>query len=154
MIQIILIFAVVLLVLYRQLSEQEVTHKTKSYLLIMLIGLYFVYQQSSHMNWNSSLLLAVVFGDIAIPVFFGWLRAVSTHVYLGTKGNVVRKGSLLTLALWVIYIIIRGSISYFIKDSENFMLFSLGLSLLVQREIIWKIAQEKFSSQIKNNESH
>ncbi|WP_336255960.1 hypothetical protein [Lactococcus lactis] len=106
------------------------------------------------MNWNSSLLLAVVFGDIAIPVLFGWLRAVSTHVYLGTKGNVVRKGSLLTLALWVIYIIIRGSISYFIKDSENFMLFSLGLSLLVQREIIWKIAQEKFSSQIKNNESH
>ena len=154
MIQIILIFAVVLLVLYRQLSEQEVTHKTKSYLLIMLIGLYFVYQQSSHMNWNSSLLLAVVFGDIAIPVLFGWLRAVSTHVYLGTKGNVVRKGSLLTLALWVIYIIIRGSISYFIKDSENFMLFSLGLSLLVQREIIWKIAQEKFSSQLKNIVSH
>ncbi|MDT2741496.1 hypothetical protein [Lactococcus garvieae] len=109
------------------------------------------------MNWNSSLLLAVVFGDIVIPVLFGWLRAVSTRVYLGTKGNiqlVVRKGSLLTLALWVIYIIIRGSISYFIKDSENFMLFSLGLSLLVQREIIWKIAQEQFSSQIKNNESH
>ena len=64
----------------------------------------------------------------------------------------MRKGNIVTIVLWLIYIIGHGALTYFVRDNENFMLFSIGISLLVQREVIWINSRKKFSIQIRNNE--
>ena len=49
MIQIILTISTIIFVLYRQLSEQMVKHRTKNYIIIIIIGLSLVATQSSGM---------------------------------------------------------------------------------------------------------
>ncbi|MCT0017564.1 hypothetical protein EFE32_12345 [Lactococcus lactis subsp. lactis] len=153
MIQTILTTVTIIFVLYRQLSEQAVKHKTKYYIIIILIGLFSALIQYHQINWNTILVIAIIIGDITFPALLGWLRAKYTRIWVNNDQLVTRKGNFMTIILWLIYIFIHGLISYFIKDNENFMLFSIGISLLVQREVIWIDSQKKYPEQIKNNES-
>lgn len=152
MIQIILTTITIIFVLYRQLSEQMVKHKTKNYIIIIIIGLASVAGQSSELKWNISLITAIILGDILFPSVLGWLRAKYTLIWANKNQVVMRKGNIVTIILWLIYIIGHGFITYFVHDNESFMLFSIGISLLVQREVIWIDSRKKFSTQIKNNE--
>ncbi|WP_428815662.1 hypothetical protein [Lactococcus lactis] len=152
MIQIILTTITIIFVLYRQLSEQMVKHKTKNYIIIIIIGLASVAGQASELKWDISLITAIFFGDILFPSVLGWLRAKYTLIWANKNQVVMRKGNIVTIILWLIYIIGHGFITYFVHDNESFMLFSIGISLLVQREVIWSDSRKKFSTQIKNNE--
>lgn len=152
MIQIILTISTIIFVLYRQLSEQMVKHRMKNYIIIIIIGLSLVATQSSGMKWNVSLITIIILGDILFPSLLGWLRAKYTIIWTNKNQIVMRKGNIVTIVLWLIYIIGHGALTYFVRDNENFMLFSIGISLLVQREVIWINSRKKFSIQIRNNE--
>ncbi|WP_155723340.1 hypothetical protein [Lactococcus cremoris] len=129
-----------------------VKHKTKNYIIIIIIGLALVAAQSSGIKWNVSLITILILGDILFPNLLGWLRAKCTLIWANKNQIVMRKGNIVTIVLWLIYIIGHGALTYFVRDNENFMLFSIGISLLVQREVIWIDSRKKFSIQIRNNE--
>ncbi|WP_332535847.1 hypothetical protein [Lactococcus sp.] len=129
-----------------------VKHKTKNYIIIIIIGLALVAAQSSGIKWNVSLITILILGDILFPSLLGWLRAKCTLIWANKNQIVMRKGNIVTIVLWLIYIIGHGALTYFVRDNENFMLFSIGISLLVQREVIWIDSRKKFSIQIRNNE--
>lgn len=149
-IQNLLIIMLLVVLIYRQLSVHEVQNKTRTYIILIFLGFYISYQHRENIDLSLIVLTLVIMGDIAVPVLFGWLRAKHTNIWINPEGLVVRQGKWVTLILWILYILIRGSISYFFPGNANFILISLGFSLLVQQKIIWHNASIQFSEQLKN----
>lgn len=142
------------LILIRQLSARVVLHQTRTFLILIGIGCLLAYQGRSTIHWNLLLLSAIGFGDIFLPIFFGWLRAISSKIWFDSEKQLIFcKGTLITAGLWLAYIALRGMIGYLIKGSDNFMLISLGLSLLTQRELIWQRVSRLFPREISKNQA-
>lgn len=146
-----LVLILLIYIMAQQLKAQPIAHKTKTYGILFLVGIYFVYQNWQDLRWNVGLIGAIILGDLLCPALFGYLRAQSSRIFIGDDGVINRQGTWLTLIFWGSFILVRACFGYFIKGSETFLLISLAVSLFVQNEITWSNAKRHFPKAIQKN---
>jgi len=135
--------AVIIWILYRQLAPRPVKEKPTLYLILMLIGLV---ETVGAINANKIQLTPQWVGILAVSLIvltagFGALRALTCRVW-ADKGVKMRRGTPLTLVLWIITIGAHIYLGTLVKGSDTTMLLSLGLSLFIQQMIVIRRANK------------
>ncbi|KRM10289.1 hypothetical protein ABTQ33_12345 [Paucilactobacillus suebicus] len=140
-------------IVWRQLNPRMVSKKLRTYVIIMIIGIVLVVggvdKHKVSFTPNGLLILTITF--IISAVLFGILRAISYQLWVDDTGLVMRKGTALTIGLWITSAVIHLIGDHFVPGGEALMVFYIGLSLMVQREWVFHRARSKFPDEIKSN---
>ncbi|KRL79958.1 hypothetical protein [Secundilactobacillus paracollinoides] len=138
----------------RQLMPRMVSKNTRSYVIIMIIGLILVvggiYKRKVSFTVNGLIIMVVTLTISA--VIFGILRAFSYQLWVDDQNEIVlRRGNVVTLLLWAVSILIHLIGDHFVPDGAALMTFYIGFSLLIQRETVFQRAKQKFPTEIQQN---
>lgn len=150
-----LIVAVLLVgVIWRQISPRVISKKTTLYLVIMLIGVAEVggaiSTQAIPFTGENIVIIAVAYLILAVP--FGIMRAKSYRLWVANDGLVMRRGTVVTVVLWMISFAIHLGIDYYVvPGSDAFLILYLGLSLMIQREWVFSRAKRLYPNEIRVN---
>lgn len=149
------IISVILLIwiVWRQMSPQMVTKKTRTYLIIMVIGIATVIGGNSKpkVSFTSTGIAIMAATFIVSAVLLGILRAFSYHVWVAHDGLVMRRGTILTILLWALSIAIHLGGEHFVPGSDALTTFYIGLSLLIQHESVFYRAKRRFPNEIRTD---
>lgn len=137
--------ALVLFIIYRQLVRQPLEGRRLVVLplVLALLGLYSL----SHKPPTTGAAVTALLVSLASAVVLGLARGASMRVWV-EAGRVLRQGTLLTLALWIISLVVRFGIGALAQRSGvaqsvtvgELPLF-LGVTLAAQNGVIWQRAQ-------------
>ena len=137
--------ALVVFIIYRQLSRQPLEGRRLVVLPLVLavLGLYNL----SHKPPTMGAAVTALAISLASAVVLGLARGVSMRVWQ-EAGTVLRQGAPLTLALWVLSLVVRLGIGALAQRSGvaqsvtvgELPLF-LGVTLAAQNGVIWTRAQ-------------
>lgn len=141
------IVLVLIWVIYRQLRTQEVEYKPILSIILMIVGAQQGLQSVPNLTKNPSALTILLLGS-ASALIFGYLRARS-YKYWTENHKVLRRGNLITLALWIVSFAVKFALSKIDGNAGNFTLFEVGLTLFAQRMIAWNIAKQRFPQEIR-----
>lgn len=144
---IIIIAALVMfLILKRQLSEKEVKpRKLITFPLIMiLITAGTIYQTMFSSIWGFSLIL----GGFIIGAFTGYFMGSLFKMRVRDDGAVMMKGSLITVSIWIILIVVRfygetvlGGNNHITNITSLFLAMAMG-TMISRQFIIYKKYRE------------
>jgi len=137
--------ALVLFIIYRQLVKRPVESRQLVVLPLVLAALGLT--NLNHEPPATSAAVSTLVASLASAVVFGLARGVSVRVWQ-EAGTVLRQGTAITLALWVIAIALRigiGAIAHRdgVAQSVTFgeLPLFLGVTLAAQNVVIWMRAQ-------------
>lgn len=139
-------FLILLFIIKRQLSVHVINFKIKLYCILVIIGLV-QFSKITNLNIGTGFFLYLALSLLTIVVS-GVLRAFSSHIFLNSDGVIVRKGTYVTLLLWILTIGAKYSFASLWQYSSLSILITLALSLMVQRGTIWLLASKKFPDNI------
>jgi hypothetical protein len=137
--------ALVVFIIYRQLARRpvEIRPMVVLPLILAVLGLYNLNKEPLTSGAGVGALVA----SLATAVVFGLARGYTTRVWLDS-GTVTRQGTAITLALWIIAILLRigiGAIARHagVPQSVTFgeLPLFLGVTLAAQNLVIWMRAQ-------------
>jgi hypothetical protein len=136
--------AVAAFVIYRQVIPRPVRERSAARLVLVLgvIGIVEMVQAAKGHSVPARAVVLVVIG-LALAVAFGALRAVTMRVWRDPDGVAWRRGSALTITLWIISLAAHIALDLSAGHSSVAKSFTsasiwlfLALTLGVQREII------------------
>lgn len=133
-----LMYLVILVyILYRQLRTREVKVEARSYVIILLIGVYLFGHALANkqvvLTGQTIGILAIIF--IFLAVGLGAVRGLSCKLW--KEGTVFyRKGTILTLTLWAFTVGAHIFLDRFIDGGQYSTLLYLGLSLYTQHRVV------------------
>ncbi|GAK31498.1 hypothetical protein WOSG25_100640 [Weissella oryzae SG25] len=133
----------------RQLTAQILTFKSRTFIIIMIIGVY-EFLQVKHLTFNQGFYWFFALSLVNVIVF-GFLRALSTHFWINDDGLIMRQGNWITLVLWILTVTAHLGIDRLWTSSGTTALIYLGATLFVQRGVTWHLASNKYPELIENN---
>lgn len=150
-----LVLAAILLVwiIKKQLTPRVVQFKSKTYLIIMLIGVFSINDAvTKHaLTITPTQLLLFAGGSLLSAAIFGGLRAWSYRLWLNQDSLVMRQGNWLTLLFWILGIGSHLLVDQIWTNSSVTLLLYLGLTLMIQRGGIWWRAQRNYPTELAHN---
>ncbi|MDQ7094652.1 hypothetical protein REC12_13730 [Desulfosporosinus sp. PR] len=149
----IFVVLVMIWVIWRQMSTRIVLKKPTLWLGIMIVGIVVAAMHISKgiVFWSIGDIIFLIMAYPVSAVLFAVLRAKSYRLWVGNDGLVMRKGTAITLILWVISVAIHAWGNYIVPGSEILMAFYMGLTLLIQRKLVFNRAKQKYPNEIKAN---
>lgn len=128
---------IIIFVIDRQLRPRKIKASQRPLLVLVLIGVYFTLQAID--NHELSLNLVTIAGTltslVVLAIGFGILRAMSCQVWY-QAGIAYRKATWLTILLWLLMILLHGTIDYLTKSGSATMFLYLALTLCTQRLVL------------------
>lgn len=148
-------FAILILfvVIRRQLEPKTVRFKPQFFIIIVIFGITSVVDAINKQHLDITKQDAWMFGITALlgATVFASLRAMSYRFWINDDDLIMRQGNWLTIIWWVIGIGIHVMADRMWTGSQATLLLYLGLTLLIQRGIVWWRANRKYPQQISNN---
>ena len=143
---------IIVWVISRQLSARLVTTRMTTYYILMALGLFNIVQYSNVHGVSLLFIINLLLYSLILPPLFGWLRVLTYKYWLNDNNQVMRKGNWFTALLWIVYMALHLALDHFTHAPGNiFLLFDIGFSLFVQRQLSYRTAAKKFPDEIKNN---
>ncbi|MYV05909.1 hypothetical protein [Furfurilactobacillus milii] len=138
-------------VLKRQLSPHRIQLNLTFYLFLILFGAASVSDAITH---NYLIVTAdaglFVLGSLISAVLFGYLRTLSYRLWIDKTGTVMRQGNWETIVLWIVGLFIHSLASLSWHGSNATILLYLGITLLVQRGLVWIRAKRQYPEAMAN----
>jgi hypothetical protein len=132
--------------IYKQTVVGEVTGKARFKMAIIyaVVGLVVGGFSLPHTAAGYGLLL----GGFVLSAVVGLARGRMTKVWIAEDGRVLRKGTAVTIALFIGLVVAKfalGAVAYLthVQDGAGFgeVLFMIAIMIAVQAEIVWQRAQ-------------
>lgn len=143
---------IIIWIISRQIRPRLVTTRLTTYYILMAIGAVEIFQTIQQQGLSINFIIEFIVYSLLLPPFFGWLRVLTYRYWLNDKRQVMRCGNWLTALLWILYMLGHFVLDYFVKAPGSlFLLFDIGFSLVVQRQLAYHNAGQKFPNDIKNN---
>lgn len=132
---------VALFVIFRQLAPRQVRGSGMFILPLLLTG-YGAYSmlQSPPTAATTYLLTA---GELVVAAAAGVLRALTIRFWVDARGNLMQRGTWLTLFIWALFIGLRVGGDVLLRGalSTPELMLAVGASLLVQAAVTYLRAQ-------------
>lgn len=133
---------IALFVIYRQLAPRQVVGTGRMFVLPLVLTAYGAYSllQSPPAGATSYVLLV---GELALAAVAGVARALTVRFWTDQRGVLMRRGTWLTLVIWVLFIGIRIG-TYALAGGAlgtSALMLSVGASLLVQAGVTYLRSQ-------------
>ncbi|MFC6176041.1 hypothetical protein ACFQAV_04285 [Companilactobacillus huachuanensis] len=150
---IVLALLILYVVIKRQLEPRTVKFKPEFFIVVILFGIASIGDAVSKQHMNLSQNRIIIFGVLSLvsAAVFAILRAFTYKYWLDDKGLVMREGNWLTIVWWVIGIGMHMAVDRIWTGSSVTLLLYLGITLLIQRGIVWYRASTKYPSEISGN---
>jgi len=130
-----------------QLQPKIIKFRSTFYLLMIIFGVYEGLK-IKNFHLTTGFIWFVILALIS-TVLFAYLRAISYHLWVDDHQLVMRQGTWITLVLWIIGIGSHMLIDNLWAQSSVVILVYLGLTLLIQRGIVWRRATRQFPTEIQ-----
>ncbi|MCF6160448.1 MAG: hypothetical protein LKG79_04590 [Furfurilactobacillus sp.] len=148
---IVLALLVLYAVLKRQLSPHRIQLNLTLYLFLILFGAASAADAITH---NHLIVTAgtglFVLGSLISAVLFGYLRTLSYRLWIDKTGTVMRQGNWETIVLWIVGLFIHSLAGLAWHGSNATILLYLGITLLVQRGLVWVRAKRQYPEAMAN----
>lgn len=132
-------------VLKRQLSPHRIQLNLTLYLFLILFGAASVADAITHDHLIVTAGAGLfVLGSLISAFLFGYLRTLSYHLWIDKTGTVMRQGSWETIVLWIVSLFIHSLAGLSWHGSNATILLYLGITLLVQRGLVWLRAKRRY----------
>jgi hypothetical protein len=156
---------VLVLLVSRQLTTRRLRENYRILIILAVIGvIQFVTFLNGHPHHDGAIVAAVA-GSLVLAAVLGAVRAPTVRVWRGGDGQLLRKGTWLTAALWVVAFaahlgydeLVAGDVTG--KNGGNVgdatLVLYLAVSLAVQRYImLTRAARQDAAGQIPDREPH
>jgi hypothetical protein len=154
---------VLVLVVSRQLTTRRLRENYQLLIILAVIGVVqFVAFLNGHPHHDGAIVAAVV-GSLVLAAALGAVRAPTVLVWRGQDGQLLRRGTWLTAALWVVALAAHLGYDYLVaghvtgKNGGNVgdatVVLYLAVSLAVQRYIMLaRAARQDAAGQIPSSE--
>lgn len=150
-----LVLAVLILyrVIRQQLAPRVVRFKPTAFFIIILLGIGSLGDAVTAHQVSLKTPQSLGFGVAALIGAGGFaaLRAWSYRFWVADNGRVMRQGSWLTLIWWVVGIGSHLLIDRLWTGGAATLLLYLGITLLVQRGLVWWRGAQAFPQEIQVN---
>lgn len=119
-------------IIFKILSEKKIDSGFKKEIVITVLGLFLVWQQIDPTNIK---ILKFIITSVIVNLAIGYIRGMTYHVYNLNNGDTVKKGTILTLTIFVLGIIATHFISTIVNIDingfrSNLQIFSIGITTL------------------------
>lgn len=144
---------ILFVVIRRQLEAKAIRFKPRFFVILILIGLSSVWDAVNKQHLDLTKKDALLFGVIGLlgAAIFAALRAWSYKYWLSDDKLVMRQGNWLTIVWWLIGIGVHIFADRLWTGSSATLLLYLGITLLIQRSIVWWRGSTKYPTEIANN---
>ncbi|WP_164509462.1 hypothetical protein [Companilactobacillus jidongensis] len=150
---IVLALLILYVVIKRQLEPRTVKFKPEFFIIVILFGIASVGDAVNKQHLDVSQSNIYVFGILSVisAAIFAALRAWSYKFWLDDDGLVMREGNWLTIVWWIIGIGMHVAVDQMWNKSSVTLLLYLGITLLIQRGLVWYRASSKYPKEISAN---
>lgn len=124
-----ILIALLLFILYRQLRPKLVKTEVKIFVILTLIGFFEGAGAPGLTIWQ--LVLIVVLTLISGGAF-GVFRAMTLKLWVDEAGMLWRRGTYWTALLWLIGFGLHALLGVLVAHTDDFMLFYIGMTLGLQ----------------------
>lgn len=136
---------IVIYVVRKQLRPKKINSSSsqKKLLILVLLGSYFTLQAiDDHQLTLTGTTLLGLFGSLVVlAIGFGAWCAMTCKVWQ-ENGQSYRQATWWTIALWLLMILLHGTIDYLTKSGSATMLLYLALTLFTQHYVLaWRAQQ-------------
>lgn len=119
-------------IIFKILSEKKIYSGFKKEIVITGIGLYLLWQQIDPTNFK---IIQFIMITVIVNLVIGYIRGMTYRVYKLNSGDIVKKGTILTLTIFALGIITTHFISTIINIDisgfrSNLQIFSIGITTL------------------------
>ena len=142
----VLIAALVVLVIYRQMRTMPLQPRQMVLFPVLLVILAFSNFRS--LSPHSVAAIMAFTASVIVALTFGVARGLTTQVW-SAGSTVMRKGTTVTLALWIVSIAVRFGIAFAaglsgvpLKATQAELPLFLAITLAAQNAVIWVRAQQ------------
>lgn len=133
---------IAIFVIFRQLVPRRVQGSGQMFILPLVLTGYGAYSMlhSPPTRAETYLLLA---GELVVAAVAGVLRALTTRFWVDAQGRLMRRGTWLTLLVWVVFIALRVGGDVLLRGalSTPELMLAVGASLLVQAAVTYQRGQ-------------
>lgn len=134
------LFLYVLIVIYvirKQLRPKRIKASQKGLLVLVLLGCYFTLQavDEHRLALTAMTVLGLFVSLVVLAVGFGAWRALTCKIWQA-NGTYYRQATWLTIVLWVVMILLHGTIDYLTKIGSATMFLYLALTLFAQHYVL------------------
>lgn len=128
---------IIIYVVYKQLQPKRINSSQKKLLMLVLFGCYFTLQavDEHHLTLTAMTVMGLFGSLVVLAVGFGAWRAMTCKVWQ-ENGTYYRQASWFTLLLWVLMILLHGTIDYLTKIGSATMFLYLALTLFTQHYVL------------------
>lgn len=149
---IVLALLILYVVIKRQLEPRTVKFKPEFFIVVILFGIASIGDAVNKQHLDLAQNKIIIFGILSLisAAVFAALRALSYKFWLDDK-LVMREGNWLTIVWWVIGIGMHVAVDRIWTGSSVTLLLYLGVTLLIQRGMVWYRASSKFPQEISAN---
>ncbi|WP_125764010.1 hypothetical protein [Companilactobacillus hulinensis] len=150
---IVLALLILYVVIKRQLEARTVRFKPEFFIIVILFGIASIGDAINKQHLNISQSNIYVFGILSLisAAIFAALRAWSYKLWLDDDGLVMREGNWMTIVWWIIGIGMHVAVDQIWNKSSVTLLLYLGITLLIQRGLVWYRASSKYPKEISAN---
>lgn len=150
---IVLAILILYVVIKRQLEPRTVKFKPEFFIVVILFGIASIGDAVNKQHLDLSQNKIIFFGILSLisATVFAALRALSYKFWLDDDKLVMREGNWLTIVWWVIGIGMHVAVDRIWTGSSVTLLLYLGVTLLIQRGMVWYRASVKYPQEISAN---
>lgn len=144
---------ILFVVIRRQLEAKAVRFKPRFFVILIVIGLSSVWDAVNKQHLDLTKREAWLFGIVGLlgAAIFAALRAWSYKYWVNDDQVVMRQGNWLTIVWWIVGIGVHIFADRLWTGSSATLLLYLGITLLIQRGIVWWRGSIKYPTEIGNN---
>ncbi|WP_268913583.1 hypothetical protein [Lentilactobacillus sp. SPB1-3] len=143
---------IIIRVIMLQLQPKIIKFSSTFYLLMIIFGVYEgIKIKDFHLT--TGFIWFVILALIS-TVLFAYFRVISYHLWVDDYQLVMRQGTWITLVLWIIGIGPHMLIDNLWAQSNVVILVHLGLTLMIQRGIVWRLATRQFLAEIQTTTAY
>jgi hypothetical protein len=101
--------AILALVIYRQLAVRRVRENYRLVIILAIIGIFELsnFLSSSGHSMSSDKIALALAGSAVLAALMGVLRALTVKIWRGGDGQLLRQGTWLTGALWLVAVVLH-----------------------------------------------
>ncbi|WP_125715268.1 hypothetical protein [Companilactobacillus kedongensis] len=150
---IVLALLILYVVIKRQLEPRTVKFKPEFFIVVILFGIASIGDAVNKQHLDLAQNKIIIFGILSLisAAIFSALRALSYKFWLDDDKLVMREGNWLTIVWWVIGIGMHVAVDRIWTGSSVTLLLYLGVTLLIQRGMVWYRASSKYPQEISAN---
>lgn len=135
MYSLLIFLAITIYIVFKILAEKKIDSGFKKEIVITGLGLYLVCQQIDPTNLK---IIQFIMITVVVNLVIGYIRGMTYHVYKMNSGDTVKKGTILTLSIFLLGIIATHLIiTIFNIDisgfRSNLQIFSIGVTTLASK---------------------